>query len=932
MTRFLALSLLAAVPLLAADSKPKSKPAPKAKEAAPAAMNPYDIAEYIEPDFPFFSSVLDCRELGEGFPKDNLTPRGLILNLGHNLWACFDIDLLRIACVWESEPGKPPITLDALAPGSYHIAGQKTKDGQDVLPKPVGKVWLANGLYPGWQLGEKPSYTDPREAAPSKEELGRGPLPTAFGKFDSIRLAECGLNTLIELRYHVGETPVIEHVEADAGTEGIFINRTFFIDSGKAQLALVGGVVTLEIESQFGVGKAKKVTPPDGSDAHLVTEFEYESVKAQPCVVTVAPSDEGRSRILHHLFRRSTSQVAVSPAPLQMTHWPQSVTTSATLSTKDEAFVTDIIGLPTTNPWKRNVRLADIAFLDDQGNAAGVTFDGDVWLISGLKGDLDKVTWKRFASGLHEPMSVVARRSVVPGSDPGVKANDGKTGMGGPLPDIFVFDRNGIWKLLDTNNDGEADTHEMFCNLFAQTAETREFPNSMKLAPDGSFIISKGGQQGTYLGKHNGTVIKVAPDGKSFEVLGYGLRQPFIGVNSKTGLVVASDQEGNYVPTTPIHIIKDQQFYGHLATIQPHEEYPQTIADPLTWIPHSVVPSGATLMWMNDAKLGPANDQMVLISYNKPELHRVLENHRGGRAQATVVPWMKNFDFPTLNAHVNPADGQLYVCGFQVWGTTVKTISGLARVRYTNKPRILLTECTPCDKGVLLRFNEPLDKTLATNPDSYNIERWSYKRTFNYGSPHLKADGTPGTEWMAPSSAYLSKDGKSVFIGLPEMKTTYMQMRVGYGLKGAGGLPAQNNAYFTPYELVKFEPEKEGFDKVEVDLTPRKLVAVAQAKPTVEEGKRLYEMMGCMACHSIDGTTYAKVGPSWKALYGSERVLAKSGLQVTADESYLKESIVNPSAKVVKGFERLDSGMPIYAGVLNDSQIDSLILFIKTLK
>lgn len=847
-------------------------------------MNPYDIAEYIEPDFPFFSSVLDCRELGEGFPKDNLTPRGLILNLGHNLWACFDIDLLRIACVWESEPGKPPITLDGLAPGSYHIAGQKTKDGEDVLPKPVGKVWLANGLYPGWQIGEKADFTDPREPAPSKEELGRGPLTNGC-QFVSIEtFANC-----VRLNYRVGDTQIRETLSVVEGADGAAVVRSIECNGLKGPLTwCIGATPALTSEGNDGI-ESRVIKPLQGQPNRTLS-------------YTLAVRNEGRG--IKALVMDSKPSSTESKR-----HWPQSATTSATLSTKDEAFVTDLIGLPTTNPWKRNIRLADIAFLDDQGNAAGVTFDGDVWKISGLKGDLDKVTWQRFASGLHEPMSIVARKG-----------------------EIFVFDRNGIWKLLDTNGDGEADVHEMFCNLFAQTAETREFPNSMKLAPDGSFVISKGGQQGSYLGKHNGTVIKVAPDGKSFEVMGWGLRQPFIGVNSQTGLVVASDQEGNYVPTTPIHIIKDHQFYGHLATIQPHEEYPQSIADPLTWIPHSVVPSGSTLMWLNDAKLGPANNQMVLISYNKPELHRVLENNRGGRPQATVVPWMKNFDFPTLNAHINPADGQLYVVGFQVWGTTVKTISGLARVRYTDKPRILLTECTPCDKGVLLRFNEPLDKALAINPDSYNVERWSYKRTFNYGSPHLKADGTPGTEWMAPSSAYLSKDGKSVFIGLPDMKTTYSQMRVGYGLKGEGGLPAQNNAYFTPYELTKFEPEKEGFDKFEIDLTPHKVIAAAQAKPTLEEGKRLYEMMGCMACHSIDGTTYAKVGPSWKGLFGSERVLSKGGEKATADETYLKESIQNPPAKVVKGYEKLDSGMPIYAGVLNDSQIDSLILFIKSLK
>jgi len=90
--------------------------------------------------------------------------------------------------------------------------------------------------------------------------------------------------------------------------------------------------------------------------------------------------------------------------------------------------------------------------------------------------------------------------------------------------------------------------------------------------------------------------------------------------------------------------------------------------------------------------------------------------------------------------------------------------------------------------------------------------------------------------------------------------------------------------------------------------------------------------MGCMACHSIDGTVYGKVGPSWKGLYGSERVLAKGGDRATADEAYIKESIQNPAAKVVKGYEKLDAGMPIYAGVLNDSQIESLVLFIKSLK
>jgi cytochrome c2/glucose/arabinose dehydrogenase len=646
-------------------------------------------------------------------------------------------------------------------------------------------------------------------------------------------------------------------------------------------------------------------------------------VKFPKVLQSFPPSKQAESFTMSYTISKEQAGVpaGANVAPL----WPQTIPTKATLSTSPEAYVLDSIPLPVPNPWKRNVRLADLAFLNDQGDAAGVTFDGDVWLISGLMGDLENVTWKRFASGLHEPMSIVAQPIMLARTD---VESIPKT----PLQ-MFVFDRNGIWNLVDTNGDKECDRYEMFCNLPAQTAETREFPNSMKLGPDGALYISKGGQEGTTRGKHNGTVIKVAPDGKSFEVIGYGLRQPFIGVHPETGLVTASDQQGHYVPSTPLHIIEKHRFYGHLPTIAEKEKYPEAIADPLTWLPHPVNPSGVTQTWLVGAKMGPINDELIHIGYNRPELFRVLKNSRFEKPQAAVMSFWRDFDFPTLNAHVNPADGQLYVVGFQVWGTIAPKLSGLARLRYTDKPRVLLKELTPTDKGVLLRFNAKLDAKLAADPASYSAERWNYKRTPEYGSPHLKLDGSDGKEFMTASSAYLSEDGKSVLVGFPDMKGGVSQMRIGWGLKSADGLKAENTAYFTPWELANFDSVKEGFGKISVDLTPRAAVAVATMKPTAEEGARLYQMFGCMACHSTDGSTVGKVGPSWSGLFGSERDIAK-GMKgkVKADAAYLRESILAPSAKVVKGFEKFDTGMPIYAGILNDSQIDSLILYIQSLK
>jgi cytochrome c2 len=867
-----------------------------AQESKPASASPW--GDFVEKDFPFFSSVLDCRDLGEGFPKDNLTPRGLILNLGHNLWACFDTDLLRIACIWEGEEGKPPVTPAALAPGSYHVAGQKTKDGQEDLPKPIGKVWLANGIYPGWQVGEKPSFTDPREPAPSAEEVGRGNLPNS--SFKSVVIQG---NGDVVLEYWVAGILIREQIVASESDEGTQVERRFQVEACKEGISLSIGIVRKNV-SESGISQFSETSSellPKG------VKVSTGQSKNQCMVTSFSPSQQA--------FRFSAGVInenkkIVSTASQKLRSWSGIPFTKATLSQKPDAYVIDDIPLPVPNPWKRNVRLADLAFLNDQGDAAGVTFDGDVWLISGLKDDLEAVTWKRFASGLHEPMSIVARNG-----------------------EILVFDRNGIWRLVDSNGDQECDRYEMFCNLFAQTAETREFPNSMKLGPKGELYISKGGQEGTTRGKHNGTVIKVAADGKSFEVIGYGLRQPFIGVNAQTGLVTASDQQGHYVPSTPLHLIRDHQFYGHLPTIAEKEKYPESIAEPLTWIPHPVNPSGVTQTWLLGSKMGPVDGELIHIGYNRPELFRVLQNTHFAKPQAALVSFSREFDFPTLNAIVNPADGQLYVTGFQVWGTVVKRLSGLARVRWTGKPRVLLEDVTPTDKGLVLRFNAKLDAKLATNPESYSAERWNYKRTPLYGSPHLKLDGTNGQEWMNASSAYLSTDGQSVLVAFPEMKTCH-QMRIGWGLQSVDGLKAANTAYFTPWELMPFDAAKLGFEPgLKIDLTPRKSAVAAAVKPTVEEGERLYQMFGCMACHSTDGTLVGKVGPSWKGLFGTERDIAK-GMKgkVKADEAYLRESILNPSAKVVKGFEKFDTGMPIYAGILNDSQIESLILYIKSLK
>lgn len=856
-------------------------------------------ADWIEAAFPFFSSVLDARHAGTGLPTNNLTPRALVLRVGPGHWAAFDVDLLRVAAMWRGNA----VTPVALAPGSYHHPDRKTPGGQSPLPEPDGTVWLANGRYPGWQAGARLSFDDPREPAPSREETGRGPLSEALGRFKAIRQVREG----VVLEYTAGGADVRERMTVAEENRSWTLMRHVRVGPSTRPLWLVLGSTAADI----GVALSGGAGAPAPADLSLEKYPGPGETASTVWAVRVPPRQEPLE--FSAAFRQGPtapagpSHTTASDAPAR--RWPQEITTTVTRSAAKDAYVVDDIALPLDNPWHRKVRPGDIQFFKD-GTAACVTLDGDVWFLRGVSDPAGVVRWTRFASGLHEPLTLAIRDEQ-----------------------LYVFDRNGIWRLRDTNGDGEADVHELFSNAFAQTADMREFPSTLRLAPGGEFVIAKGGQEAATLGRHNGSVLRVSADGRRATVLGYGFRQPNIGVNLRTGLVTASDQQGHYIPSTPLHIVRDAQFYGFLSDKRPREIYPAPIADPLTWIPHAANASAMSQVWLFGARMGPLDDALVHIGFNNPELFRVLLNTRGAKPQAAVVSITRAFEFPPLNGSVNPADGQLYVAGFQVlgWGTTATRLAGLGRVRYTGAVSTLPREIVPMDKGMLLRFDEPLDAAKAVDPDNYSLASWSYKRTYQYGSPQFKTDGTPGIDRLAPSSAYLSKDGRSVFVGVPGM-TPVMQMRLGWSLATAAGVRFQETAYFTPYDLPAFHPQAEGFGNLAVDRTPR-IAAVNKSAPvSAEEGRRLYQAYGCIACHAVDSTSLTKLGPTWKGLYGSQRTFAAGVVRVTADEAYLRESILQPAAKVVSGYERGDVSMPSYSGVLTDPQIESIVLFVESLK
>lgn len=96
--------------------------------------------------------------------------------------------------------------------------------------------------------------------------------------------------------------------------------------------------------------------------------------------------------------------------------------------------------------------------------------------------------------------------------------------------------------------------------------------------------------------------------------------------------------------------------------------------------------------------------------------------------------------------------------------------------------------------------------------------------------------------------------------------------------------------------------------------------------PAAEKGLALAKAKGCLACHTTTGDP--SVGPTWKALYGRMTDLS-DGSMVTADDAYIAQSIEDPAARVVKGFQPV---MPSFKGQLTADDIVGIVEYLKTLK
>lgn len=739
---------------------------------------------------PFFSGTImssDGKQLAAG--------KGIVVTVGPNKdhYLCYDTDTLRCALGWS---------------GDFLEFG-KTQERIEWPPPPKikGKLAFETRIGPGWTTTE--DFSDPR---PNQQ----GPLPRAQAKYRGL--------------YVHGDNVVLSHTAGDAGVlelpgletisgRSVF-TRTINLSGSKQTLRFIGGAgevpgaddSAVKTESAkefklavFGSGTNRLVIGVTGNtDLSKLTAARRSQAVTNGTTLSLACElalvAEPRTKALHlkvFITRADTdadvdairAALKSAKAPADLTRltkggpaqWPAVVTKGAR-GTNAGPYVVDHITEPTPNPWNAKTYFGGHDFFSD-GRAAVCTFHGDVWLVSGLDAKLEKITWKRFASGLFQPL--------------GTKIVDGK---------VYITGRDQITRLHDLNGDGEADFYENFNNDTFVTANYHEFCLGLDTDKAGNFYFAKGAPwPPTVQSAHQGTMLKVSKDGSKLDVVATGLRAPNGMAIGPNGWITVSDNQGHYMPSSKLNLIRDGGFYGMRQAAHgkaPPEDNIHAYDQPMCWLPMNMDNSSGGQVWVDSTKWGPLNGQLLFMSYGKGTLFAVMPQEVDGVVQAGMVQFPLKFPSGTMRGRFNPKDGQLYTTGLRGWQTAGVRDGGFSRVRYTGEPVRMPKALTVSQAGVNITFTSPLDEASAKDVGNWNVEMWNYIYSAGYGSPEVSVHDAKQKKHDKPEvmAVTLSPDKKTVTLKLSELVPA-MQMKVRFNLKSADGAPVNGDIYNTVHKL-----------------------------------------------------------------------------------------------------------------------------------
>jgi glucose/arabinose dehydrogenase len=456
----------------------------------------------------------------------------------------------------------------------------------------------------------------------------------------------------------------------------------------------------------------------------------------------------------------------------------QPLTTHGIVGDNQSAYTLDTLTIPENNPWHSWIRPTGLDFFSD-GRAAICTLNGDVWIISDIDEKLENLTWKRFATGLYEPLGLVIVKDQ-----------------------IYVRGRDQITRLHDLNNDGEADFYENFNNDGAIDSGYHAFCYDLQADSLGNLYYARGGHWYKPGRRDTNAVFRVSPDGLKTEIVATGFRAPNGIALGPGDTLFTSDNQGNWTPTSKINLVRPGAFHGFVADPQfaKNAVAPKSFEPPICWIPYDQDNSSGGQCFVSDPRFGPLSNHLFHTSYGKSSLFLVLHEQVGENKipQGGVVPLNFKFDSGILRARVNPKDGQLYVCGIKGWQTSGNRDGCLQRIRYTSKAPHLPIALHVKENSLEITFSDPLDRASATDKDSYSIEQWNYRWTSEYGSKEYSPSqpGKVGHDPLEITTAVLSADGRTVKLTVENLAPV-MQSKIAMKIKAADGAEISTAIYNT---------------------------------------------------------------------------------------------------------------------------------------
>ncbi|MCI0464826.1 MAG: hypothetical protein L0Z62_48500 [Gemmataceae bacterium] len=683
--------------------------------------------------------------------------RVISLNKDRTVSLCFDTEHMRVAGAWVGKPAGyvadknmgPPI------------------EGQMLFTTRPGPGWAKHGAWDG-----------PR---PGKE----GPLPRDWAHYRGLYLH----GEQVILSYTVGDCPVLEWPSSEQAGTVVAITRTLNLGPSARPLTLLvceqpgatgstralGGGQVAELlagESRVVAGVAGA---PAGTTWEIAGARLHLKLPAMPkggslrLVVARLPADGGLDTFAGLLRGKVADlQPRTRGGP---SRWNQILETKGTRAPNKGPYVIDPIDLPLDNPWRATLRFGGLDFFSD-GRAALCTWDGDVWVVSGLDDKLDRVRWKRFATGLHQPLGLKIIGDV-----------------------IYTAGRDQVTRLHDLNGDGEADFYENFNNDAGLTLQRHEFVMDLQTDSKGNLYY---GRSGHYINSKKGAnccVYKLAADGSKLEVFARGFREPNGLSIGPDGTMTVSDNEGNNIPQTPLYHLKQGAAYGY----EPSRAHDggkggtwQYLQKPIVWLPKTVDRSAGGQVWVTSEKWGPLKGGLLHTSYGHCALYGVLIDRQAEPWQGAVWKFPLAFQSGIMRARFHPKDGQLYLCGLRGWDTNAVKDGQFCRVRYTGNTTPVPTGMRVTKAGVEVTFSAPLDRAAAEDEGNWAGE-WS-------GPANPK--GRPAArlqEWPI-EAVRLGPDRRTVVVELERVVPT-MNFTLQYRLKSAGGASVRGALHGTIHRV-----------------------------------------------------------------------------------------------------------------------------------